>query len=347
MINKSNKLIMIISLFAVIIVILSGFYFVYSNLQPVYIEESVEIEIPHGTNVSEIANILKEEDLIRNSFIFEIYARYKGIADSFQAGIYEFEGKVTPDNLATKLKVGEVVDKSIRVTIPEGLRADQVAELLEIRGLGEKESYLALFNSPEKFDHWFLDEFDFRDSVKFSLEGFLFPETYNIREDSTEREVVKKLLDQFDSVFTDEFKEKKSKLELNLNIVELITIASIVEREAVADKERRKIAGVFFNRLNEGIKLEACATVEYVLRENKPRLSLEDTRIESEYNTYMHEGLPPGPIASPGKKSIEAVIDPESHEYYFFVAREDGSGKHYFSKTLEEHNRARERVRSD
>lgn len=332
-------------LLLVVLISFSGFYFVYSKLQPTGYKEIVEVEIPYGSSVGEIADILEDENLIKNSFVFEMFARYRGFAGSFQAGTYELDGEMTPEKIASKLKDGDVVDSSIRFTIPEGLRADQTAKLLEMNGLGEEEEFLELFDSPEKFDYWFLKELDLPDAAKFSLEGFLYPETYDINEDSTEREIVKRLLDQFDKVFTSELKERKD--ELGMDIVEIITIASIVEREAVSDKERSKIAGVFYNRLDEGRKLEACATVEYVLQENKPRLSIEDTKIESDYNTYMYEGLPPGPIASPGNNSIKAAIYPEEHEYFFFVAKGDGSGEHYFSKTLAEHNRARQKARTE
>lgn len=345
MVIKKFKIVLMIFLIIFLGVIIGGYYYVQTNLQSVIIEDRVEIDIPRGSSINTIAEVLKSENLIHNPFVFEMYTRYKGVAGSFRAGTYEFEGEVTPENIVERLKKGDVVDESIRFTIPEGLRGDQVAKRLENNGLGEKDRYLELFNSLEKFDYWFLEDIDTDNSVKYMLEGFLYPETYSVENDITEKEVVKMLLDQFDKVFDDDFRVKKE--ELGMDIKDLITIASIVEREAVVDDERAKVAGVFYNRLEDGIKLEACATVEYVLRENKPRLTIEDTKIESDYNTYMHAGLPPGPIASPGKKSIKAALNPEEHDYYYFVAKEDGSREHYFSETLEEHNRARRRARID
>ncbi|UMZ74004.1 Endolytic murein transglycosylase [Natranaerofaba carboxydovora] len=342
---KKYKIIITVILLLGVLAIFSSFYFVYSNLQPVGSSEIVEIEISQGSSVGDIANILEDNNLIKNAFVFEMYTRYEGLAGSFQAGTYELNGEMSPSQIANKIKDGEVVDKSIRFTIPEGLRSDQTAKLLQTYGFGDKETFLELFNSLDEFDYWFLDEIDQRENVKFSLEGFLYPETYNIEEDATEKEVVKKLLDQFNSVFNSEFRERKE--ELDMDIMEIMTIASIVEREAISDRERSKVAGVFYNRLEENKKLEACSTVEYVLQENKPRLTIEDTEIESRYNTYKHEGLPPGPIASPGIKSIEAALFPEDHDYFFFVAKEDGSREHYFSETLDEHIRARQRARSN
>lgn len=327
-------------LFIVFMVI--SIYYVHWSLKPAETGEALKLEIPRGSSGGEIAEMLEDKGLIRSSLTFKALGFYKGYGGSYQAGKYKLDSEMTPLEIAEKIKSGEVVDSSIKITIPEGLRADQLASALGKNSVGEKEKFLELFDSPEKFDYWFLDEN--MEKVKFSLEGFLYPETYNIGEEDSEKEIVDKLLQQFDSVFTEEYREQKRGLGLDIN--EVITMASIVEREAVVDKERSKIAGVFYNRLNEDRKLEACATVEYVLQENKPRLTTEDTEIDSYYNTYKYQGLPPGPIASPGVKSIEAALNPENHEYYYFVSKEDGSGEHVFSRTHAEHEKARQRIRN-
>ncbi|OWZ83433.1 endolytic transglycosylase MltG [Natranaerobius trueperi] len=311
---------------------ISGIYFYVVNaLQPVEVDDT-EIIIQSGTNMDEVSEILEEKEVVRNATIFRFYAIYNNYDGKIQAGEYLFTGKLSPDEILEKMIHGDVIDRSIRFTIPEGLRVDQVARRLEDQGLGDKEKYIELFSSDD-WDYWFLEDFD--EGVKFPVEGFLYPETYNVNADATEKEVVKKMLDQFDKMFTEKYERKMENRDVS--VVDLMTLASIVEREAVRDDERERIAGVFYNRLENNMRLESCATVEYIIQENKPVLSYEDTQIESPYNTYRNNDLPPGPIASPSSSSIEAVLNPEEHEYLFFVSKLDGSGKHVFSKTYQEH----------
>jgi len=168
------------------------------------------------------------------------------------------------------------------------------------------------------------------------LEGFLFPDTYQFEADATAEEIINVMLKRFGEVYNEEYRRRAQ--ELGLSTLEVVTMASIVEKEAKLDEERAVIAGVFYNRLKKNWKLESCATVQYLLGEPKAELSYKDLEIDSPYNTYKYYGLPPGPIASPGKASLEAALYPEEVDYLFFRANPDGS--HTFSRTLAEHNQA-------
>ncbi len=341
--NYRKMLIATLGLAGVVVLFIGGFYLHFQQkLDPINIEEDKEVEIAQGTSFRGALEQLEQEGVIRDAFIVRHYARFIGHEQRVQAGEYLFTGELSPVEVLDQIAQGKVVDRSVRVTIPEGLRADQVASRLNEHGLGEEEKFLELFESKE-WDYWFLE--DIPDNVKFPLEGFLFPDTYHIDRDATERQIVERLLDEFEKVFNDDYKEEMQAKDMS--IIDLITLASIVEREAVIDGERDKVAGVFVNRLEQNRRLEACATVEYVLQENKPVLSLADIQIDSPYNTYQNAGLPPGPIASPGKASIEAALYPATHQYFYFVSRQDGSGEHVFSKTLSEHNRAKREIRQD
>ena len=204
---------------------------------------------------------------------------------------------------------------------------------MESKELGNKSEFLELAKTGD-FDYEFL-KFDLEPSVKYKLEGFMYPDTYFFHEDATSEEIIKILLDTFKNKVWEELKTASNKNGLDYN--QLLTLASIVEKEAVKDDERAKIAAVFFNRIKIDMSLQSCATVQYALNREKfsTTVTFEETRLESPYNTYKYAGLPPGPICNPGIKSIEAVLKPDTNKYLFFVAKGDGS--HYFSLTYDEH----------
>ena len=174
-------------------------------------------------------------------------------------------------------------------------------------------------------------------AVDYVLEGYLFPETYQLYADSRVEEYLMAMLSQMEKIFDDDA-HRNQLTDRGLTMHEILTMASIVEREAVVDHERVLIAGVFYNRLRVNRALESCATVQYALGETKEVLLFTDLHVDSLYNTYIHPGLPPGPIAAPGKASILAALYPEDSDYYYFNFKYDGTGEHYFSKTLQEHN---------
>lgn len=326
-----------------------GGYYVYSNLQPVdpESEEIVEIEVPMGSSGTKIASILKENDLIKNENIFYYYIRYKGHS-GFQAGTYYLTKNLHPEEIVGLLKEGKIHLQTERFTIAEGLSIEQIAAHLEAAGLVDAERFKELANQPELF----ADSFEFlpqlpedRTDVKYALEGLLFPETYEIYSGAEEEVIIRTMLTQFDKELekikknlaeADQDWEKKLEAR-GLTLYELITLASIIEREAVVHDERKTIAGIFHNRLEDEWLLQSCATVQFVLGKQRERILFADLEVESPYNTYINPGLPPGPIASPGRASILAALEPEEHDYFFFVTKKDGSGEHHFSRTYEEH----------
>ncbi|GAA0354613.1 endolytic transglycosylase MltG [Bacillus horti] len=346
------KIVLITLLTIILVVGLAGgigAYYVYANLQPVddESEEIIEIEVPMGSSGTRIASILKENDLIRHENIFYYYVRYKGHS-GFQAGTYYLTQSLSPEEIIELLKEGRVHQETVRFTIAEGLTIDQISVHLENEGLANADRFKELSNQPELFE----EEFAFlsylpeeREDIKYLLEGFLFPETYEIFQGADEEVIIRVMLSQFDKEFNrivqtlnteDEGWEQKLE-ERGLTIFDMITLASIVEREAVVNDERKTIAGVFHNRLEDEWLLQSCATVQFVLGKQRDRILYEDLAVEHPYNSYINEGLPPGPIASPGRESILATFNPENHEYYFFVTKKDGSGSHHFSRTFEEH----------
>ena len=231
---------------------------------------------------------------------------------------------------------------TVTVTIPEGRRAEEIAEILHQAGLVDPQEFLALVRSGEGFAFAFLE--DRPPEASPSLEGYLFPDTYQIPRDSDARAIITLLLSTFDARFTEEMRARAH--EQGLTVHEVVTLASIVEREAVLPEERPLIASVFRNRLARGMKLDADPTVQYAMGYDEAQktwwrtLLVEDYQFDSPYNTYRRVGLPPGPICNPGLASIEAVLSPEDTDYLYFVANTvAGDGSHVFARTFEEHQR--------
>ncbi|WP_066351849.1 endolytic transglycosylase MltG [Fervidicola ferrireducens] len=296
--------------------------------------DTVSFEITRGMTAKTIGESLKKEGLIKNSLIFLIYTKINRLDTKFKSGCYRLNYAMSLPEMVDKFVKGEVALK--KVTIPEGLTLEKIAEVFESNGLAAKEEFLRLA-VPSLFE----DKYPFLKTLPAgaTLEGFLFPDTYYLPEDSPVSLYIDAMIKRFYDVYyrNGEFLEKEKKL--GLNTYQVITLASIVEREAKLNSEKPVIAAVFLNRLKKGMPLQSCATVEYVLKEHKEVLTLEDLKIESPYNTYINSGLPPGPISSPGMESIKAVLNPADVDYLYFVANKDGS--HTFSKTYEEHLKAK------
>ena len=297
----------------------------------------IEVDIPLRSTTAQIAAILKEEGLIKNEMVFRLYSRFRGYDQKLQAGRHLLSPDMALEELLTNLQQGVVYKEGIRFTIPEGFNLEQIAARLESEGLFEKEAFLqACLNYPRENTFDFLQEVPL--DVKYTLEGYLFPDTFEVRGDITPKETIEIMLRRFDNVFTENFRHRAE--ELGLSIHEVVTLASIVEKESRADEERPVIAAVFLNRLRSPSMplLQSCATVQYVLGEVKPVLTYQDLEVDSPFNTYLYPNLPPGPIASPGREALEAALYPADVNYLYFVYKEDGSGTHYFSTTLQEHN---------
>lgn len=294
------------------------------------------MEITPGASSYQIGYMLKDKGLIKNPLFFRVYAKMSGHAASIKAGSYLVEqGRSIPEIL-DMISNGKVRADVQRFTIPEGFTIEQIADTLEKNGIANKQRFLQEADNGD-FEYDFVKEIPKKDGMKHRLEGYLFPETYEVKKGASEREIIDVMLKQFSLVMTPEFREQLKAQGLSSH--EAVTLASLVEREAQVPKERPTIAGVMYNRLrlNPPMPLQIDATIQYVVGQ-KPELLLKDLEVESPYNTYKHLGMPPGPIASPGLDSLKAVAQPEKHEYLYYVTKKDGSGEHYFAKTLDEHN---------
>lgn len=331
---------------AVLIVILvlalaggGGAWYIWNGMQPVEpAGPAVTFTIEKGLGSAEIADLLEENGIIRNALFFKGYLKWVKEGSSFKAGTYTASPGDTYDQLIARLNAGDVVkEETVVFTIPEGFTAAQVADKLAEAWNQQAEVFLQIIDSgaglaaverlgvPENAE------------LRHRLEGYLFPETYELVKDSTPQEVVEAMLEQLEKKL-DSIPDWQTKLEeRGVSLHELLTVASLVEREVVVNDERPLVAGVIYNRLDKAQKLEIDATVQYLLDKQKERLLNEDLKVDSPYNTYKNAGLPPGPIASPGLASIEAALEPEASEYYFYVTKKDGSQGHLFGKTYQEH----------
>lgn len=291
----------------------------------------IEVEIPPGSSTNAISEILYSKNLIKDSGVFKYYIKKLGHDSKLKAGKFYLSKSMNVDELINILINKASFDNTTNLTIIEGLIMQDTAKSISDQLSLDYDKLLALMKDADYFrnDYKFLsDNREIED-----LQGYLLPETYNVYKSSSEEDIIRYLLNQFEKYY--ESAISPAMANTNLSFKELITLASIVEKEAVKKEERSTIAGVFLKRLEIDMMLQSCATVNYVLGEWKPRLSTEDTLIESPYNTYINTGLPPTPINSPGKASIEACLYPEETEFLFFLAKGDGS--HHFSKTYEEH----------
>ena len=294
----------------------------------------LNVRIERGSTVSTIAEELKESGLIKHRWAFVLFAKLTGNANNFQYGTYALNTDMDYLELVTNLQKTATFRQTVRITIPEGRELREIIETLDKNNVCSSEDLWDAVENHE-FDYDFLKDLPQRPN---RLEGYLFPDTYEFFEDSDADTVLAKMLDNFNAKFSDDLRKRAS--EIGMSLDEVVTLASIIEREAASDEDRATVSSVFHNRLNstQYPLLQSCATVQYILKERKPVLTYADVRIESPYNTYLHEGLPIGPIASPGLASIKAALYPETTDYYFFVV--SATGEHAFSKTLEEHNAA-------
>jgi len=320
-----------LALVLVVLVVVIACSYHFAGTRPVTLSEPVKITIEAGSSTKEISQTLYDANLTRRPKVFASYAKSKDIDSELRPGDYEFSGTVSLSDIAEQLLSNNGAE-DVRVTIPEGLSVAEIAAILEEKDLVNAEDFIDYtINADLNYDYLPAAGSTNR------LEGFLFPDTYMIDKDWGQEEIVDLLVGQFDKVWTDEWSQKAKKL--NMSTLEIVTLASIIEREAKVESDRPIISSVFYNRLDKGMRLQSCATVQFVLGKQKEKLLNKDLETPSPYNTYLHEGLPPGPIASPGKLSLEAALYPADTDYFYFLAKPDGS--HYFSKTLAEHNAAK------
>jgi len=289
--------------------------------------ESVEINIPKGTSLSEIGNILQEKNVINNKRTFTMAVKTLGHEKNIPSGTYTLRNARSNRGIIQQLVYGAPSLKN--VTVLEGWRMDDIAAVLEKKIGINKKKFLRLCKDQELVKLFELDG--------NSFEGYLFPDTYYFAEGLDAIVVLTKMVNEFKENMTLSMKVRAE--ELGMSQLEIITLASIIEGEAIYDDERATISAVYHNRLEKGMRLQADPTIQYIIEDGPRRLLNEDLKIESEYNTYLKSGLPPGPINNPGKESLIAALYPAVNDYIYFVAR--GDGYHTFSKTEKEHNKAK------
>ncbi len=284
------------------------------------------IEVGQGFSLKRIAADLENARVISSARLFLVYARLRGADARIKAGPYQFSDAMPPATILQMMVAGEVYVH--RFAVPEGYSINQIAELLEGRGLFRKEAFLAQCMNPP-----LLRELGINGK---SVEGYLYPSTYDIPPSMDAAGFIRLAVGQFEKVYAQRYAGRVK--ALGLAEKEVITLASMVEKEAVQPTERPLVASVFLNRLRKGMRLQSDPTAVYGVRAFAGTVSKGDILRPSPYNTYLVNGLPPGPIGSPGGEAIEAVINPARTDYLYFVAKKDGT--HYFSSSLDEHNRA-------
>lgn len=314
-------LVIAVSIFIAIILSFNLPYSFGSNKKVVY--------ITYGSGLKKIAEQLEKSRVIKNKFLFEIYMIFKKKYREIKAGEYEFSDSDSMKKVIYKIIKGEMIKH--KIVIPEGSDIHDIANILAIEKIVEKEKFLKLVN-----DKNFIEKLGLNYNT---LEGLLFPDTYYFVIGEGEEKVIRNMYEKFKKVVNLNLSQRYNINGYTLSGYSILKLASIVEKESKRDEERPVIASVFYNRLKSPEpyqrKLESCATVRYALNKKTGALTFKDLEVNSKYNTYKIIGLPPSPICNPGLKSIQAVLQPANTNYLYFVVKDNGS--HYFSTNFEEH----------
>ena len=289
--------------------------------------ERVDINIPRGVTLSKIGDILKERNIISNKRTFTMAVKSLGHEKNIPAGRYILHNALNNRTIINQLVYG--VPSLKRITVLEGWTIDEIANELEAKLKINKKSFLSLCHNKRMIRLFNLEG--------NSFEGYLFPDTYSFAEGIDPYLVLTRMVNEFKNNISKSMEVQAQ--ELGLSILEVITLASIIEGEAIYDSERSIISAVYHNRLKKGMKLQADPTIQYIIDDGPRRLLNDDLKIKSNYNTYLYKGLPPGPINNPGKESIIAALYPSVNEFLYFVAK--GDGYHTFTKNEKDHNKAK------
>lgn len=324
----------IAALIIAVVVIISAVVFgvILSDVNSIDIDNQITLEVEEGSGSAAVAKNLEENGIIKHPLVFRFQSKIGGYDGEYKPGAIIIRNGMSYNDILQALVTSD--RDTVKVVIPEGYEAKQIADALRQAGLSGAEGFMNALD-PALYDYKFLEGLPQRDG---KLEGYLFPATYEIPQTYTAEEIVNLMLKAFDEKFTQEYYDRAA--ELGMSVDQIVTMASIVERETNAESERAKVAGVFYNRKNSGMKFQSCATVQYILGEHKPVLSISDTKIDSPYNTYVHAGLPVGPICNPGEECIKAALYPENTDAYYFCLSKNG--EHIFSSSYEDHIKAME-----
>lgn len=344
---KNKKWIKFVIVFGVIVILIVIFGIKIKKTYDDFMEEykgtesfegtDVVVEIPQGASAKEVASILHDAGLIDYEYAFVLRIKESEYRGKLQPGTFTLNtGMNTLEMIEILCYVEPVKTVVDTLTIPEGYSIEQIAARCEAQGICSAEEFLTEVESGNHELPFAIPEG--KTTGKYELQGFLFPATYDIYEDTTAATLIDAMLNKFESVYTTEYAAKAN--ELGYSDYEILIMASIVEREAQLEAERPVIAGVIYNRLEIDMLLQMCPTVLYPLTDgayDKTEVTYEDLELDSPYNTYMYSGLPVGPICNPGEASIEAVLYPDDNNYLYYHTSNTGDGSHIFSETYEEH----------
>lgn len=351
-----QALIYLISLSIVVITFTVAIKTVYGKfIKPVDPNDDnmISIEVPMGTSVNGIADILYKKGLIRNEGAFKLMVDFSNKSNKMQAGKYELSKSMTLQEMIDELLTGQVSVGTVKITIREGDDVRKIASRL-VNGYKmdfTEEDFIKEAKKVDKYasDFPFLKDIpEARKNGDYPLEGYLFPNTYCFFEDDKPERIIHTMLAQFDKTFNQEKRDKAE--EMNLSMDDVVTLASIIQNEG-KDVEFAKISAVFQNRLRLGMNLESCATINYVLDKDvkQTNLTVEDTKVDSPYNTYQNPGLPIGPISSPGLAALDSVLNPDAEfmnedaPMLYFVLMDPKDGLHAFNSTYEGHVKDKQR----
>ncbi|MGO2696387.1 endolytic transglycosylase MltG [Bavariicoccus seileri] len=348
--RKIVWVIVTILLTLMLIVGVIGYRYVNDALLPVSNDtKTEEIEIPLGTSTSGIANILEENHIIKDARIFSIYLKFQN-ASEFRAGYYELSPSMTLDQIILTLEKGGSDSSSAeKVLVREGDTVDQIGDEVADKTSFTKDDFMKAVDDDALFDELLkeypdlLTDVSKTENVMHRLEGYLFPATYDYSDSSDIKDLIKQMVAKTNEVMTPYLPKI---MQSEYNVQQILTIASLVEREGVTEEDRQKIAGVFYNRLNTDMMIQSDISVLYALGEHKEYVTIKDTQVNSPYNLYLHTGLGPGPFGNPSEQAIAATLNPIDSNYYYFVA-DISTGKVYFAETYEEHLKLQEEYVKD
>lgn len=319
---KKNIIFIVLSIF-----FLACIYTAFEMLVPAQTSNKyIEIEIPRGTTFREAVEILSNEKLIRDKNIFLLIGILTGSDKKIRAGYYSIWGPMSPLDIFKTIRKGQIIEYEIKIV--EGDSLLEIADKLSRSGIITREDFIKLSKDPD-----FLASYNIETT---SIEGYIFPDTYKIPKGIRPEDAIGSMIDRMRKKYSDELLSRTAEMGMTEN--EVLTLASIIEKEAVVDSERPLISAVYHNRLKKKMRLQADPTAIYGIKSFREKIIKSDLRRKTPYNTYVFKGLPPGPIASPGLKSIIAALYPADVPYLYFVSKDDIT--HQFSKTAEEHLKA-------
>lgn len=309
----------------------------YNNNAGLATGEKVQFTVTKGMGTKEIAQMLHQKKVVAIPLTFQIAVRLRGLSSSLQAGHYVVTAGQSNQDIISMLAEGKVHFNTL--TVPEGATINEIALSLEKKHLGSAERFKAAARTYAPYPYMQT----VTPGVIYAAEGFAYPSTYNLPEGASEQEILAMMVKEFDKRLTPEIRSDIAKRGLAVRNV--VNLAAMVEKEATHKEEMPIIASIFLRRMELGMPIQSDTTVQYVLGAHKEVVTFDDLKVDSPYNTYLHEGLPPGPIANPSMEAIEAVVHPIPTEYLYFVA--DKNGYHRFSKTYEEHEQMIKKINGD